>query len=278
MLEIIQEYAIIYMFERHLLDRHERTFGGIRMRRNNYDRNRDYPHPSYDASEDFLREARGDRGYYGGGRYSGSGELSTAQFNLLIGVILLFGLFLNYLMAKYCTEYFININPVVLIIGYLVLGFVGIGISNTSDNPFISFIGYLMVVVPTGVLISIFVAGEEGAVILNAILTTIGVTVVMIIAGQIFPGVFMSIGRALVIALFALIVVEIIMLIAGWSEPGFVDIIAALIFSGLIGYDWAIAQSRPHTVDGAVDACAGLYLDVINLFLRIESSSSRRRK
>ena len=114
--------------------------------------------------------------------------------------------------------------------------------------------------------------------ILNAILTTIGVTVVMIIAGQVFPGVFMSMGRALVVALSALIVVEIIMLIAGWSEPGFVDIIAAIIFSGLIGYDWAIAQSRPHTVDGAVDACAGLYLDVINLFLRIESSSSRRRK
>ena len=46
----------------------------------------------------------------------------------------------------------------------------------------------------------------------------------------------------------------------------------------IIGYDWAEAQTKAYTLDNAVDSVVGLYLDIINLFLRILSSSSKSNK
>ena len=42
-----------------------------------------------------------------------------------------------------------------------------------------------------------------------------------------------------------------------------------IIFSLYIGYDWHVAQSYSKTVDNAIDSAIDLYLDLINLFLRI---------
>ena len=35
------------------------------------------------------------------------------------------------------------------------------------------------------------------------------------------------------------------------------------------GFDWARANAIPKTADNAVDSAASLYMDIINLFLRI---------
>ncbi len=40
-------------------------------------------------------------------------------------------------------------------------------------------------------------------------------------------------------------------------------------FCGYIGYDWGRANQIPKTMDNAVDSAAALYMDIINLFLRI---------
>nr|MCR5618576.1 Bax inhibitor-1 family protein [Lachnospiraceae bacterium] len=58
--------------------------------------------------------------------------------------------------------------------------------------------------------------------------------------------------------------------------------IGAALFSGYIGYDFWRAQQFPKTLDNAVDCAVDIYLDIINLFLRIlrilaGSRSSRRR-
>jgi len=49
------------------------------------------------------------------------------------------------------------------------------------------------------------------------------------------------------------------------------DWIVAAIFCGYIGYDWGKASALPKTVDNAVDSAAALYMDIINLFLRVLS-------
>ena len=227
-------------------------------------------HPSYNAREDYQR------GGYRGSRGGRSEKLELANFNAMIGLVLFIGFLINYLMAKYLTQYFVNINEWVLLIGYFAIGFTGIAISNKSDNPWISFLGYLMVVAPVGVVLSICLKDQSSVSIQNAVLTTIGVTVIMVIASQIKPDIFLSIGRALFVALVAVIIIEIIMLLVGIARPTFWDYLVALLFCGYIGYDWAKAQRGPHTADEAVDACVDLYLDIINLFLRILSIQSRR--
>ena len=54
------------------------------------------------------------------------------------------------------------------------------------------------------------------------------------------------------------------------------DWIVALLFCGYIGYDWARANAIPNTLDNAIDSAAALYLDIINLFIRLLHIMSRR--
>jgi FtsH-binding integral membrane protein len=51
----------------------------------------------------------------------------------------------------------------------------------------------------------------------------------------------------------------------------------ALIFCGYIGLDWHRAQQFPKTLNNAVDSAADIYLDVVNLFVRILSITGKRR-
>jgi len=50
-----------------------------------------------------------------------------------------------------------------------------------------------------------------------------------------------------------------------------------VIFCGYVGVDWGRANQVPKTVDNAVDSAAALYMDIINLFLRILRILGRRR-
>ncbi|HCA63484.1 MAG TPA: hypothetical protein DEP73_05025, partial [Pseudomonas sp.] len=45
--------------------------------------------------------------------------------------------------------------------------------------------------------------------------------------------------------------------------------IVVLIFCGYVGVDWGRANQIPKTLDNAIDSAAALYMDIINLFLRI---------
>lgn len=45
--------------------------------------------------------------------------------------------------------------------------------------------------------------------------------------------------------------------------------LVVLIFCCYIGFDISLAKSRPKTLDNAVDSACGLYLDIINLFIRL---------
>ena len=59
---------------------------------------------------------------------------------------------------------------------------------------------------------------------------------------------------------------------------GVLSWVGVVIFSLYIGYDWARANTCAPTLDNAVDLAANLYLDIINLFLRILSLLGKRRR
>lgn len=195
--------------------------------------------------------------------------MSRSSYNLLIGGILLWGFIINALMVKYATPYILSINPIALIIGYFIIAFLGIFISARSTSAIVSFIGYNMVVVPVGAILSVTLAGVSSVSIMNAVLVTGGVVFIMTLLGSIFPNFFLSMGRALFVALTAVIIIELLTMLFGWHLPSFWDWLIAILFSGYIAYDWADAQYSTCTADDAVDACVRLYLDIVNLFLSI---------
>ena len=178
-------------------------------------------------------------------------------------------------MCRYMAPLFYNMNWLVLLIGYFVLCFAGITVTYKSKSPLVSFIGYNMVVLPVGALLSIVLQGYSSAIIFEAFVITTGITLTMMFVSTLIPGTFAGMGRMLFVAVLGLLVAQLICSLFG-IYPQVISYAAAVIFSLYIGYDWVKAQMYVKTVDNAVDSALDIYLDIINLFLRVLEILGRR--
>ncbi|MBI1675832.1 MAG: Bax inhibitor-1 family protein [Shewanella sp.] len=191
-------------------------------------------------------------------------------YNLVIGLTLIWGFAVNYWMVTNIDpEAIANVNPWIFFIGYFASCFFGIYLFQKSTNPVVSFIGYNFVVVPFGLIINMVVSQYDPELVTEAIRITGLVTIAMMCLGTLFPAFFQKISGALTIALLLVIVVELIEVFIFNTHHGILDWIVVLIFCGYIGYDWGRANQIPKTIDNAIDSAAALYMDIINLFLRI---------
>lgn len=209
-----------------------------------------------------------------------SAIISDRVYNGAIVLVLLWGLLVNYLMCRYIdvTRLIQNINPIALLVGYLVLSIAGIIIANKSHNPVVSFLGYNMVVVPFGLIISMAVyayGGIGSAVVTNAFLYTLLISVAMMACVMIAPGFFSKLGGALAAVLIGMVVCEVVLLILGVRQD-WIDWLAAGLFSLYVGYDIWRSQQFPKTLDNAVDSALDIYMDIANLFIRILSILGKR--
>jgi FtsH-binding integral membrane protein len=194
--------------------------------------------------------------------------ISPRTYNAILGGTLLYGFLVNALLVLVARPLVEAIDPVVFLIGYLVSALVGALIANKSSNPAISFVGYNLIVVPVGLLLAIVLPGYDARQIFLAALLTGVVTLVMMLLTVSFPNFFASLGSTLFWSLLICVAVEFIALLLGYGGDIFNWIFVA-IFSLYIGYDWHRAQVYSKTVDNAIDSAVDLYLDIINVFLRI---------
>ena len=206
--------------------------------------------------------------------------ISESTYNLTIGIVLLWGFSMNFLMVE-------NIDPAPIIafqadspwifLGlYFVSIIAGTMIYSKSDNPAVSFVGYNFLVLPLGIVLVATLPFFDASVISRAFMATGCITGIMMMLGMAYPKVFLGMGRALFIALIATIIVELGLMMFTGSVPGFFDWIVVLLFAGYIGYDWSRAQALPKTYDNAVDCAASLYVDIVILFMRLLRAFSRR--
>ena len=196
--------------------------------------------------------------------------ISGSMYNLVIGLTLIWGFVINWIMVLTIPVYTIsNINPILFFIAYFASCFFGIYLFSKSDSPFVSFIGYNFVVVPFGLIINLIVSRYNPDIVLEAIRVTGMVTFIMMLLGSMYPAFFKKIIGGLSIALICVIIVELIEVFIFNTHHVILDWAIAAIFCGYIGYDWARANSIPKTYDNAIDSAAALYMDIINLFLRI---------
>lgn len=204
--------------------------------------------------------------------------ISDRAYNGAIVIVLLWGLLVNYLLCRYVGVAVFTINPIVLLIGYVVLAFAGILLSAKSNKPWISFLGYNMVVVPFGLIITLMVetyGGINSAVVTNAFLYTLLISVGMMACVMIFPGFFAKLGGALLGVLIGVVVCEVVLLILGVKQQ-WIDWLVAGLFSLYVGYDIYRSQQFPKTLDNAVDSALDIYMDIANLFIRILSILGKR--
>ena len=210
--------------------------------------------------------------------YAEGPEISSNSYNLIIGLVLLWGFGINWLMVKYLPLNILgHTSPLLLLLLYFGLCFIGIYLFTKSNNPMVSFIGYNFVVIPFGFIVNIIVHQYNPALVLSAVQTTGLVTIGMMLLGSMFPAFFKKIIGALSVALIFVIIFEVLEVWIFKVHHGFLDWIVVLIFCGYIGYDWGRANRIPKTVDNAVDSAASLYMDIINLFLTLLRIMGRQK-
>ena len=212
-------------------------------------------------------------------RWESKRIIESFQYNLIIGIVLLWGFAVNWLIVKsISTQSIQSINYFLFLIGYFASCFFGVYLFKNSSNPWTSFIGYNFVVVPFGLVINVVVSQYDPSIVVDAMRITGFVTLIMMVLGSLFPQFFEKIIGALTIALLAVIVVELVEIFILGIHHDIIDWLVALIFCGYIGYDWGRANRIPKTIDNAVDSAAALYMDIINLFLRILRILGKRRR
>ena len=242
---------------------------------------------NYDDNDSLSSEKK--YGAFGGGRVreadaGDAGGISVTKYNLILGGVLFWGFLANALICFFTRNVALYEYALPILIGYLVLALVGV-LMTRSHSATVSFIGYNLVVIPLGFVLSLYISEFEPLLILSVFAMTAAVTLTMMLLSLVFPRLFLSMGRALGITLLIVIVVELIVSLVMMATGAFnddfflvIDGIVVLVFCGYIGYDWAVAQRRTRTVDAAVDSACSLYLDIINLFIRLLAILGRRSR
>ena len=228
-----------------------------------------------EESRSFLDNRKLERLY---ADYNLNDVIDRQKYNLIMGGIVVYGLVVNYILCRAVPNVYEFINPIMFLIGYLVMVIAGTAISAKSSNPIVSFIGYNMVVVPCGLVVSMAVqvyGGLESDIVSQAFLYTFCISGIMIASSMLLPGVFESMGKYLFYGLIAVVIGSVIGIFINGVFNAFAWF-GALIFSLYIGYDFYRAQQYTPTLDNAVDCALDIYLDIINLFLKLLRILGRR--
>lgn len=82
-------------------------------------------------------------------------EINHQFYNLIIGMVLLWGFLINWILVIVVdTQALREINYMVFLLLYFGSCLVGISLFKKSDKPFISFLGYNLVVIPFGLVLN----------------------------------------------------------------------------------------------------------------------------
>ena len=223
--------------------------------------------------EDFSKEYKLERM----NSYAGT-QVTERAYNMTIGLTLLWGILINVVMAVFFTYQILSLNYILVLVVYFV-GTIGCSILvHKSSSPAVSFAGFTGMAICMGLLLTFYVTAFSGHSVAYAFIATGLVTVIMVILSMLYPAFFEGLGRTLIISLLACIILQVVGSLLFGLPMTILDYAVALIFCGYIGLDWCRAQRYPKTLDNAIDSAADIYLDVVNLFIRVLSITGKRSK
>ena len=197
--------------------------------------------------------------------------LSENMYNAAIGLTIIWGLLVNVIMAALLQRYVLGIDVRVVLVLYLVLSFGSMFLVYKSQSPALSFVGFTGLAIGMGLLLTFMISTYTSSSVYNAFIMTGIIVVIMLIVSTLYPSFFLGLGRTLGLALIATLVVELVGGLLLRLPLSILDYFVVIIFAGYIGFDWAKAQQYPHTLNNAVDSAADIYVDIINIFVRILS-------
>ncbi len=197
-------------------------------------------------------------------------RVSTCTYNFVIGMVLSWGLYLNWLLANNLNfAALADLSPLLVPGGCLAACGFGVLLFNHSTNPLFSFLGYNFVVVPLGLAVIATLQPIIPFQIADTLRVAVLATITMTCFGVFLPRFFEKISGALFTAVLAVIFVAAVEILLLEKQHHVIDLLLVLVFCGYVGLDWGRANRIPKTIPNAVDGAAAVYMDIINLLLRI---------
>lgn len=178
----------------------------------------------------------------------------------------------NFLMAIY--NHYLMVTLVSFVVS--IVGCVMMGSGKKNQSVGLSFAGYALMVLSLGFTTSLTMLYYDLGTISTAFMATAAVTVVMGCLGMAFPQVFAKIQGALFFSLLGVIVVEIALMFFHISTA-WLDYVVVALFAGFIGRDFYVALNDQPTMANAIFNASQLYLDILNVFIRLLSIFGNRR-
>lgn len=149
-------------------------------------------------------------------------------------------------------------------------------IRNGSNSLALMIIGYVLIVCSLGFSVSFIMNSYDLGSIMGAFVGTAAIGGVMTLAGFLFPGFFQRIYGILIGCLIGVIIAQIIMLFMG-VDQSWINWVVLLIFAGLIAVDTYRATRTEPTWSNAIFWATNIYLDLINIFIRLLAIFGDRR-
>ena len=214
-------------------------------------------------------------------------DMSLRLFMLQISLWTAVGIAFSAVLAYYAQG--INLKAAGLwptigfMLGLFLVSLVGIWIANSSDSPVISLLGFALVSGAFGIMLGPVVAMYTTASIVRVFALTTLVVVGLGLIGALIPDDLSSWGRPLLGALLLLIVGMVGTSVLGafglpvGGAMTVLDWVGLVIFGGLVIFDLNRAARLPRTANNAIDVAVGIYLDFINIFIRLLSLFGERK-
>ena len=205
----------------------------------------------------------------------GEDEMSASGFIILLTLLIAGGIAGAALVA---SQTYHMVPQTWWLLPYFGCALVGCGLA-FSQNVMLGLIGYTLIILPTGWIVGPYVKLFEMHSVITAAWITVAVTVGLGILGALWHKSVESWGGYLLTALLVLIIVElasIFMVAFGLMKSGtlrellsITDWAAIAVFCGFVFYDMNQAVRMPRNASNAILAAINMYLNMINLFIRI---------
>lgn len=211
----------------------------------------------------------------------GENELSKNAFSGLICFWVLVGIAVAMACASIAKDWTFMVNWFGVIV-VLLVGFFGVYINKTSNVPLVSFVGYMLVVVPLGLFSGPAVAHYTAASIVSVLFVTSVLVAALGVVGAVIPEDLSGFGSYLFGGLIVLLVGYFVVPLAAFfglpieKALTWLDWAGIALFSFYVVYDWNKAMRVPYTRDNAIDFALEIWLDWMNIFLRLLGQTGRR--
>lgn len=173
---------------------------------------------------------------------------------------------------------FVARNPILYTVVSLAASIVGIvvmSVGRSKESLVLGGVGYALFTLSFGFTTSFALSAYSLESLSTAFAATAAIMVVFGLAGFMFPRFFAKIQGVLCVALLAIVAVELVLMFMGVGQ-NITDIAVILIFCGFIGYDVYQSQMVAPTLTNALWFAVDLYLDIVNVLLRLLSIFGNR--